>query len=343
MRWTNILTVAFVVFLFFSACGDKFNAPEQDIDSGGTTAVDDTTYIQLRPIWDRAGGYDFLEPHDILVGRETLVYVADTGNNRITMLDLAGNVLGHSARIDSPVAVAQDPRLRLLIVTGRNYLFRIDLFEYAHDIAGAAIDTLHYAVDRPGWHFNGVDAFITSEDGIYYMVTCSGDSRNDNQILKFNEDGSLQGPLPLTPAGTGLFAAADPAGITALRDGSVDFIYSQRGENFYKVQVITTDAFGWKPKLDPTSGGDLFTVGKFTSPENIALDGDGFIFVVDSAEHRVFKFAGTGKEYESFGEQGSGEVMFQHPHGVAEFDGTVFVSDTGNDRIVRFRLSTDTK
>jgi len=342
MRWTNIIIVFSVISFLFAACGDKFNAPKPDIDSGGTTSVDDTTYIQLRPEWNRDGGYGFSNPQDILVGRETLVYVADTGNNRIAMLDLAGNVLGYSARVDSPVAIAQDQQLRLLIVTGRNYLFRIDLYEYGHNIEAATIDTIHHAVDRPGWHFNGVDAFTISEYD-YYLVTCSGSSRNDNQILVFLEDGSLQGPLPLTPGGTGLFAAADPAGITALRDGSVDFIYSQRGENFYKVQIITSDAFGWKPKLDPTSGGDLFTVGKFSSPENIALDGDGFIFVVDSEEHRVFKFAGTGKEYESFGEEGSGEVQFKNPHGVAEFDGTVFVADTGNDRIVRFRLSTDTK
>ncbi len=337
-RYTILLLI-----LLLAACGTKFTPPDQGDDDNGQTAVDDTTYIQLRPVWGAETGYDFLLPHDILIGRETLVYIADTGNNRVTMLDMAGNLLGQSAYIDSPLALAEDAMLRLLIVSGRNYLFRIDLFEAAHDIAHARIETLYHAVDRPGWRFNGVEAFKTYDEGIYYMVTCSGDSRNDNQILHFKEDGTLKGPLPLTPDGTGLFAAADPAGITAIRDGSVDFAYSQRGENYYKVQLITTDQYGWKPKLDPTSGGDLFTLGKFSSPEDIAIDGDGFLFVVDSGEDRVFKFASTGKEYESFGDEGTGEKEFMNPHGIAEFDGAIFVSDTGNNRIVRFRLSTDTK
>jgi hypothetical protein len=304
--------------------------------------VDDTTYIQLRPVWDSSTGYGFSDPHDVLVGRETLVYVADTGNHRVTMLDLAGNLLGHSAPVDSPVAVAEDGKLRLLVVTGGNTLLRLDLFAVAHNIAAAPIDTLYRAVDHPNWRFNGVEAFyVPAEGGIYYLVTCSGDDRNANQILYVEEDGSLRGPLNLTPGGTGLFAAADPSGICALRDRSLDFVYCQRGENYYKVQVVTTDAYGWKPKLDPTSGGDLFTLGKFTVPQNVDVDGDGFLFIVDSDLCRVFKFSGFGKEYESFGERGSGEKQFADPCGVAEFDGTVFVADTGNDRIVRFRLSTD--
>lgn len=326
-----------------ASCGSKFTPPDQTTDDG-SSAVDDTTYIQLRPVWDRSSGFDFSRPHDVLIGRETLVYVADTGHDRITMLDLAGNILGHSAPIDSPVAVAQDAKLRLVVVSGRNLLFRIDLFAVAHDIGSAPVDTLFRAVDHPGWRFNGVDAFyVPSEGGIYYLVACSGDDRNANQILKFQENGAPVGPLNLTPGGTGLFAVVDPAGICALRDRSVDFVYCQRGENFYKVQVVTTDVYGWKPKLDPTTGGDLFALGKFVSPQNVDVDGDGFFYVVDSELCRLFRFSGFGKEYESFGERGSGERQFADPCGVAEFDGTVFVSDTGNDRIVRFRLSTDIK
>jgi hypothetical protein len=199
-------------------------------------------------------------------------------------------------------------------------------------------------VDRPGWHFNGVEAYdVASEGGIYYLVTCSGNARNDNQILFIEEDGYARGPLNLTPNGTGLFAAADPSGIVALDSWSVDFAFCQRGENYYKVQTVTTDPYGWAPGLDPGSGEDLFELGKFVSPEDVAVNGDGFLFVVDSDLDRVFKFSGMGKEYESFGEEGSGEGQFREPHGVAEFDKTLYVADTGNDRVVRFRLSTELK
>ncbi|MBN1423334.1 hypothetical protein JXA88_02150 [Candidatus Fermentibacteria bacterium] len=334
MRWV----VCGAILLGLASCGAKFTPPEPTLDDG-STAVDDTTYLQLRPVWE-----GFSRPHDVLIGRETLVFVADTGNNRVAMLDLVGNSLGYSAPIDSPVAVAEDAKLRLLVATGKNFLLRIDLFAAAHRIESAAVDTLYKAVDHPTWRFNGVEAFyVPSEGGIYYLVTCGGDERNANQILFIREDGTVRGPLNLTPGGTGLFAVADPSGICAVRDRSVDFAYCQRGENYYKVQMVTVDAYGWKPLLDPSSGGDLFTLGKFERPQDVDIDGDGFLYIVDSDLCRVFKFSGFGKEYQSFGERGVGEKQFMDPCGIAEFDGTVFVADTGNDRIVRFRLSTDTR
>ena len=71
------------------------------------------------------------------MGREPLLYVADTGNDRVVMLDLAGNVLGQSQPIVGPVALTQDAKLRLLIVTDSNKIYRIDLVAVTHDIASA--------------------------------------------------------------------------------------------------------------------------------------------------------------------------------------------------------------
>ena len=65
------------------------------------------------------------------------------------------------------------------------------------------------------------------------------------------------------------------------------------------------------------------------------------IDVVDADFDSLFKFSAAGEELQSFGATGTGEKQFQQPHGVAFFDKTLYVADTGNDRIVRFRLSTD--
>ena len=45
----------------------------------------------------------------------------------------------------------------------------------------------------------------------------------------------------------------------------------------------------------------------------------------------------------SFGGTGSGPTQFRNPHGVAyyEADKILLVADTGNNRILRFKLSTD--
>jgi hypothetical protein len=43
----------------------------------------------------------------------------------------------------------------------------------------------------------------------------------------------------------------------------------------------------------------------------------------------------------SFGGTGDGALQFDNPQGVAYFDRIVYVADTGNNRISRFRLNTD--
>jgi len=48
-------------------------------------------------------------------------------------------------------------------------------------------------------------------------------------------------------------------------------------------------------------------------------------------------FNSFGDELQSFG----GTDVFNEPHSVAFFDKTLYVADTGNNRILRFILSTD--
>ena len=61
--------------------------------------------------------------------------------------------------------------------------------------------------------------------------------------------------------------------------------------------------------------------------------------MIDAGQHRLFK--SSGAERQIFGELGSGEKQGKRPMGVAYFNKTVYVADTGNNRIVRFKLSTD--
>ena len=61
--------------------------------------------------------------------------------------------------------------------------------------------------------------------------------------------------------------------------------------------------------------------------------------MIDVGQHRLFK--SSGAERQSFAEFGPGEKQFNRPMGVAYFNKTVYVADTGNNRILRFKLSTD--
>lgn len=337
------------IVLVLCACGgEKFPLPGPTGDTDGTTAVSDTFYIQLRPDWpDAESGYTLNAPEDILLGREPLVYIADTGNDRILMLDLAGRLLGISQPIENPTGLAQDSKLNLLIVTGTNKIYRINLVSANHQIDQAPVEVVFEEVDNPNRRYTGIAAALLNfrgENVINYYVTATGGDKADNQVLVFPEkfDTRFPNAVNLEPNGLGILSASSPSGITALRDFSQDFIFCMIGENNFKVQWITTGEFGFTARLNPAQGDfDMFEPGKFSAPEDVTVDLEGNIYVIDADLDRMLKFSSLGDELQSFGETGSGERQFQNPHGIAFFDKTLYVADTGNHRVVRFRLSTD--
>ena len=107
-----------------------------------------------------------------------------------------------------------------------------------------------------------------------------------------------------------------------------------------------------------STNGFLYEEGKFEDPAGLAIAGDqtNYIFVIDRAQHKLYQFKPNGEEgidpppaavdrtrnlIVSFGEQGNGPRQFNSPSGVAYFDEIVYVADTGNNRIARYKLTTD--
>lgn len=104
--------------------------------------------------------------------------------------------------------------------------------------------------------------------------------------------------------------------------------------------------------------GFLYDPNKFIKPVDIAYtaDDDSYIFVIDQELNKLFQFQTNGQEgvpppagaedqtrqiLVSFGEFGAGPKQFNQPSGVAYFDRVVYVADKGNNRISRFKLTSD--
>ena len=85
---------AFVLF----GCGQEFDINQFKTTENTGNVTGDTVYIQLSPVWE-----GFNKPTAIMVGREPFIYVCDTGNDRIVMLDVSGKVIGFRS-IKQPVA-----------------------------------------------------------------------------------------------------------------------------------------------------------------------------------------------------------------------------------------------
>lgn len=129
--------------------------------------------------------------------------------------------------------------------------------------------------------------------------------------------------------------------------------------------IETSDGIIYRPDTDflrsvgDTTRGDgwLYEEFKFDQPVDLAFAGDGtnYIFVLDAAKDSLFVFTGNGVEgvapppganrikpvIVSFGGNGGAALEFNNPQGVAYANEIVYVADTGNGRISRFRLNTD--
>lgn len=79
--------------------------------------------------------------------------------------------------------------------------------------------------------------------------------------------------------------------------------------------------------------------GQFTTPEGIAVDPSGAVYVVDYGNNRVQKFTAAGAFVTQWGSRGSGQGQFDDPGEIAVHQGHVFVADGGNHRVQKFTTS----
>lgn len=77
--------------------------------------------------------------------------------------------------------------------------------------------------------------------------------------------------------------------------------------------------------------------GEFGYPKAVAVDDDGFVYVVDNANDRIQRFSPDGVFVSSWGKSGSGTSELSSPEKISiSSDGTVFVVDAGNRRMQSF-------
>lgn len=356
MKNTKLISAAlvFISLFFVLSCADKFELPT---NIGGLGNIKgDTVYVQINPPWE-----GFNQPQDVYIGNEPFVYVADTDNNRIVMMNLAGIVLG-TREIKKPIAISQDYQLNLIVCAefdtlGQTFsaVYKIDLVAASHNIANAPVIRL---LPRPGIasdlnsliKYTGVAVFF---DNSFYVARTGPNNSSlfnpDNSILIFQKkvlpDGSkkdtLIGRLPsLEPTGTGILSTNNISSLTSFKRRNIDFIMTLTGNTNFKTQWLyynyASETPGYESRLSPNTNKMMFP-NKFSRPEGVTVDNFGNIYIADAERDSVYKFNSFGDELQSFG----GRSVFKEPYAVAFFDRTLYVADKGNNRILRFILSTD--
>jgi len=355
IKLQSAILISFLL-LFFVSCADKFELPT---DTGGLGNIaGDTVYIQINPPWE-----GFNKPQDVYIGNEPFVYVADTDNNRIVMLNLAGTVLG-KVDIKKPIEIAQDHQLNLIVCAefdtlGQTFsaVYKIDLVSASHNIENAPITRLLPRPNVPSdfntlIRYSGVAVFY---DNSFYVARTGPNNSSvfnpDNSILIFQKKtltngtkiDTLIGRLPsLEPMGTGILSTNNISSLTTFKRRNIDFIMTLTGNTSFKTQWLyynySSETPGYESRLSPNSN-RMMLPNRFDRPEGVTVDNFGNIYVADAGKDSIYKFNSFGDELQSFG----GPKVLKEPYAVAFFDKTLYVADKGNNRILRFILSTDLK
>jgi hypothetical protein len=346
----------FTILIAGSGCTDRASINEFVALENTYYKVGDTTYVELYPPY-RSG---LNAPTAVLYGNDQLLYVADTRNNRVVMMDAAGGYLG-ACHIDQPISLAQDFRLDLLIggtvmKNGNQVgaIFRIHLVQALHNLDSAKIDTVWKESSYPNRRFVGL---TTLPDNTYLAARTGPDNSSpidpDTRVMEFSTSDHYMTPITdlTTGTGSGIIFINQITGITSIPN-THNFIVLQRSVGvaygaIYMKYSSSADFQGWTPVYDPTdpktASADIIRPNQFISPAGCAIDSKRLdIFITDVVKDSVFKFNSKDGKFkkESFGKYSTNQRM-QSPMGAAFFDKTLYIVDSTANCIFRFKLSTD--
>ena len=248
------------------------------------------------------------------------LYVADSGENQILKFNSHGNLLAHWGK-----SGIHD-----------NSLFFNQIFSLAVDsssnlyVADAGMDkVMKYSVDGVllgQWGQAGSGAgqlrypfgVAVDRSGTIYLA----DSFNARiQKLALGQSAFTQ----VTPVGL----LQEPVGLTL--DGQGNIITTDYNANVLVKYNETTGA-------STTIGGPGSGQGQFLNPTSVLLDGSGNILVVDYNNNRVQMLDPQGSYLKEWGTSGPSDWRLKYPVGAVISEGFLYVTDSGNHRIVKYSL-----
>jgi tripartite motif-containing protein 71 len=300
----------------------------------------------------------FNNPRGVAIGYNGYVYVADASNFRITIMNSAGGYVSQIGTtgvqgdgIHAPLGNLGYPTDMVVDASGNVYV--VDQSNnriVKYDSTGAYVTAWGSSTLYDPW------SIILDNSG-NLLVANSG----DNTIVQYSTSGTLLTQFGGSGSGNGTFAY--PPGIAVDKTTGNIFVtdYGNKlvqvfgnpctGRTYDSVITWNGTTGGGLMAIDNVgniyypgqidgkvykydkSGNLLLTIGTgvLVSPQGVAVDATGNIFVTDT--NRVDKFDSSGTHIGGWG----GAGVFSLPFGIAvDNAGNVYVTDNGNNNVQKF-------
>jgi streptogramin lyase len=291
------------------------------------------------------GDGQFKNPMDVAVDSSGNVYVSDSFNYRIQKFDSEGGFLtkwgethpiyGHpvegsgNGAFNFPLGIAIDSSGSVFVADNNNERIQKFTSEGVWLASWNSYDTneLTNSFSKPS------DVAVDSSGNVFVLDTGWWPTP-EYRIVKLDNEGGFLTRWGLDGTDDGQIKT--PTGIAVDSSGNVyviDWWTDTSGwpfVNHYRIQKFDSDGV-WVSTWDYEDGS---ANDQFSSPQRIAVDSSGNIYVADTFNHRIQKFDNDGAWDATWGSEGDGDGQFLHPQGiVVDSSGNIYVADTGNHRI----------
>ena len=262
---------------------------------------------------------EFRTPLGLAIDERQWIYVADAGNNRVQVIDDAGNFITEfgsrgwqTGEFDYPtdIALSFQRRYRLYVAdTGNNRVQYCNFVDQIFYPLSESVDDI--LLDRP-------EGIGIGRNGEVYVV-----DTGNHRWIEFNVTG-----IPVVAHGgfgSGREQLWNPTDLGVDSHGNV-YVVDAGNHLIKKYDFSGNPIDRW--------GGEGDQLGQLRDPKCIALDEWNYLYVTDSGNRRVQVFAPDGKSVVEFSTPG-----LLQPVGIAvSKDGRVFVSDAEANNIKVFRV-----
>ena len=286
--------------------------------------------------WGSEGSGDgqFTTPRGVAVAPNGNIYVADSFNHRIQVLDPSGQyrfswggVQGsEDGQFNEPWGVAVGPDGKVYVADTWNH--RVQIFDADGNFIRSigTFVNVQTAPDTETGNFWGPRDIAVDSQGNFY-VTDTGNKR----IQKFDADGNFLE----THGGGGIIAGSfeEPVGIAIDSNDNI-YVADTWNHRIQKFDSAFNPLLQWDVK-----GWDTESV---VNKPYIAVDDQDRVIISDPEGYRLIAYDGTtGDVLATWGQYGQDLSSFQLPVGVeVDSEGNILVVDSDSNRIMQFQFPT---